>query len=223
MPAVPSWRVWVRRFLGLGWARIFLVLGVVFVLLALASPLWYYTLTLSGGDYVTSTYGWTTRTNMTYESGAWSETLIQSYNARGFFQHAIANSVGTSYLFLVALIIVLIAAIALFSMEWIQRLPGLGLLIIALAIVAFALLALFYPIVTVPPTAASDLGVPAITGYWGSGAAEGASASWGAALGWWFLLIGVVLGIVGGLWPYLQNLRAPMVREPPPREWQVER
>ena len=36
-------------------------------------------------------------------------------------------------------------------------------------------------------------------------------------------LIGVIFGIVGGVWPFLKSMRQPMVRAPPPREWQVER
>jgi hypothetical protein len=219
MSAAQSLRTYYHRFLGLGWARVFLVLGIIFVILALASPLWSTTETAGAGDYATQTFGWTSVTTNTYHGGVWESTEILSYNARGFDAHAVANSLGTSYILVIVLLIVFFAAVALFSLEWVHRFPSLGLLILGLIVAVFALVALLYPVLTVPAAAASDIGEPAITGYWGSSG----SLSWGAALGWWLLLIAAVLGIVGGLWPYLQSLRAPMVRPPPPREWQVER
>jgi hypothetical protein len=223
MSAVKSVRTYVNRFLGLGWARVFLVLGVAFVLLAMASPLWSMTADDGGGDYVTTTFGWTTRTAMSYHGGVWSETVIQSYTAPGFRLPALANAMGASYLVLLVFLIVLFVAIALYSLPWTNRLPGLGLLIIGLVVVVFAFVALLYPVFTAPPAAALDTGNSSISGYWGSVAAGGTALSWGAALGWWFLVIAVIFGIVGGVWPFLKSMRQPMVRAPPPREWQVER
>lgn len=219
MSAAKTVRTYVNRFLGLGWARVFLVVGILFVLLALASPLWSITDTGAPGDYTTTTYGWTSVTETTYHGGVWEATGILSYNARGFDAHATANALGTSYLVSIVLLIVLFVAVALFSLEFVHRLPSLGLLILALVVVVFAFVALLYPVLTVPSAAAADLGEPAITGYWGSSG----SLSWGAALGWWFLLIAVIFGILGGVWPFLKSMRQPMVRAPPPREWQVER
>ncbi len=210
-----------KRFMGLGWARILLVLGAVFVLVALANPMWAYSTPGPAGSTYTYTFGWTTLTRLRYEGGAWAETLIQSYNAQTFNYHAIANSVGGSYLVALVLLILFIIAIAIFSIEWVHRLPELGLLVIALIVAVFALVAAFFPVITVPSTAASDLGNAAITGYWGASGVD----SWGAGLGWWLLLVGVILGIVGALVPFLTALRRPMARmpPPPPREWQVER
>ncbi len=220
--ATQTVRKYYKRFLGLGWARVFLVLGVLFTLVAIANPLWY-TTEGAGGDYTTSTYGWTTVTRMDYANGVWTETTITSYAARGFSDVAIANSMGASYLAAVILLIVLIVAIALFSLDWVRSLPSLGLLIIGLVVVVIALVAVLYPVLTVPGAAAADLSQPAITGFWGSTSAP--AFSWGAAIGWWVLLIGVLLGIVGGALPFLQAMRTPVSRTPPPppREWQVER
>jgi len=223
MSAAKTVRTYVNRFLGLGWARVFLVVGVVFLLLAMASPLWYMTADDGGGDYTTTTFGWTTRTAVTYRGGVWSDTVIQSYTAPGFRLPALANAMGGSYLVLLVLLIVLIAATLLYSLKWIEQLPGLGLLIIGLVVVVFAFVALLYPVFTAPSAASLDTGNGAITGFWGSTAAGGATLSWGAALGWWLLVIGVVFGVVGGVWPFLKSMRQPMVRAPPPREWQVER
>jgi len=219
MSAVKSVRTYVNRFLGLGWARVFLVLGIIFVILTLVSPLWAITDSGGPGEYDTTTYGWTSVTVTTYHGGVWESTATLSYNARGFDAHAIANALGTSYVLSIVLLIVFFAAVALYSIESVHRLPGLGLLILGLIVVVFAFVALLYPVLTVPSAAAADVGNGAITGYWGSAG----SLSWGAALGWWFLLIGVILGIVGGVWPFLKSMRQPMVRAPPPREWQVER
>jgi hypothetical protein len=215
-----------KRFLGLGWARVFLVLGLLLTLIAVANPMWSTTSDHGGGDYSTSTYGWTTVTIVTYEGGVWSQTVIRSYTASNFNSNAIANSLGGSYLAAIAFLVVLGVVIALFSLPLIHRLPSLGLLVIGLVVVVFALVALFYPLLTVPSAAASNLPVGStITGFWGSTVTPGATFSWGAALGWWLLLIGVILGVVGGIWPFLKALRSPMARvpPPPPREWQVER
>lgn len=225
MSAAQTVQKYYKRFLGLGWARIFLVLAALFTLIAITQPIWSTTTDTGGGDYTTATYGWTTVTAVTYEGGVWARTVIQSYNARNFATNAIANAAGGTYLAEVILLIVLAVVIALFSLEFIHRLPSLGLLIIGLVVVVFALVALLYPIFTLPTAAASDLERTAITGYWGSIAVPGGTFGWGAALGWWLLLLGVILGSVGGFWPFLKALRTPMARvpPPPPREWQVER
>ncbi len=215
-----------KRFLGLGWARVLLVLSVVLTLVALANPLWSTTDDHGGGNYVTASYGWTTVTAITYEGGVWSQTVIRSYSASNFNSNAIAGAMSGSYLAVLAFLIILFVVIALFSLDAINRLPSIGLLIIGLVLVVFALVALLYPLLTVPSAAASNLApASAISGYWGSTAFGGGTYSWGAAAGWWVLLIGVILGCVGGVWPYLTALRRPMARmpPPPPREWQVER
>ena len=222
--AAQSVRKYTKRFLGLGWPRVFLILGVVFALLAIVDPVWYTTFDRGGGTYVTTSYSWGTLTEVSYESGAWSQTLIRSYTASNANSAALANALSGSYLAVVALLIVLIVVIALFSLEWTRRMPPLAFLIVGLVLVVFALVALLYPILTVPSAAASDLGQTAITSYWGSVSVAFGTRSWGGALGWWFLLVAVILGIVGGIWPFLQSMRAPASRvPPPPREWQVER
>ncbi len=218
-------RKYTKRFLGLGWARVLLVLGVVFALLSIASPLWSTTIDLGGGTSTTATYGWTTVTLVSYEGGTWSQTVIRSYTASNFRSNTLANSLSGAYWALAFFLIVLIVITALFSLVFIHRLPNLGLLTIGLVVVVFALVALLYPLLTVPGAAAADLGQSSITGFWGAVGAFGGTFTWGAAIGWWFLLIAVLLGTVGALWPFLQAVRNPVARvpPPPPREWQVER
>ncbi len=219
MSAAKTVRTYVTRFLGLGWARVFLVVGVVFVLLTLISPLWSITDTGGAGNYTTDDYGWTTVTSNEYRGGVWQSMVVRSYNSFAFGSHALAGAVGTSYILAIVLLIVFIVVAALYSLESVHRLPSLGLLIIGLVVVVVAFVSLLYPVFTVPAAAASDLGEPAITGYWGASG----PLSWGAGLGWWFLLVAVAFGILGGVWPFLKSMRQPMVRAPPPREWQVER
>lgn len=223
MSAAKSVRTYVNRFLGLGWARVFLAIGAIFTLLALASPLWSITADEGGGDYTVTTFGWTTLTSVAYQGGVWTDTVIQSYTRPNFSAPALASAMGASYLVMVVLLVVLVVAFALFSLSWFERLPGIGLLIVGLIVVVFAFVALLYPIFTAPSAAALTSRWSAITGFWGSVVVGGTTFSWGAALGWWFLLIGVIFGIVGGVWPFLKSMRQPMVRAPPPREWQVER
>src|SRR5574340_656748 len=146
--AAQTLQKYTKRFLGLGWARVLLVLGVLFTLIAIANPLWS-TTEGGGGDYTTSTYGWTTVTRVDYTNGMWMETTIQSYASRGFSAVAIASSLGGSYLAAVIFLIVLVVVIALFSLEFVHRLPSLGLLVIGLVVVVFAFVALLYPILTV--------------------------------------------------------------------------
>ena len=219
MHAVQAAKGYYKRFLGLGWARVFLVLGIVFLLLALASPIWSVTDGAVGGDYSTATFGWTSWTAMEYHSGVWSRTIVESYAAPGSSLPALASAAGAAYILIIVLLLVLIAAFALFSSWFSLHLQGLSLLILGLVVIIFAFAALLYPVFSMPPAAATDLREPAITGFWGSSG----PTSWGAALGWWFLLVGIVFGIVGGVWPFLKSMRQPMVRAPPPREWQVER
>ncbi len=223
MSAAKTVRTYVNRFVGLGWARVFLALGVLFTLLALASPLWSVTLDDGGGDYSVTTFGWTTLTSVAYQGGVWTDTVIQSYTRPNFSAPALANAMGASYLVAVVFLIVLLVVFALYSLSLFQSMPGLGLLITGLVVVVFAFVALLYPVFTAPGAAALTTRYSAITGYWGSVVVGGTTVSWGAALGWWFLLIAVIFGIVGGVWPFLKSMRQPMVRAPPPREWQVER
>ncbi len=219
MHAAQSARVYVKRFLGLGWARVFLVIAILFTLLALASPLWSMTDGVIGGDYTTTAFGWTSWTRMDYHSGVWTRTVIESYVAPGSPFTAFGSSAGAAYLLIVVFLVVLIAAIALISSWFSLHLHGFPLLILGLVVLFFALVALVFPVLTLPSAAATDLGEPAIVGYWGGSG----TTTWGAALGWWLLLIGVLSGILGGIWPFFRSWRQPMVRPPPPREWQVER
>ncbi|HYU05574.1 MAG TPA: hypothetical protein VEM77_00130, partial [Thermoplasmata archaeon] len=70
----------------------------------------------------------------------------------------------------------------------------------------------------IPGAATTDLVTFQVSGFWGSTNTGPTQVSWGAGLGWWLVLISVVLGIVGAALPYLKSIRA-MV-PPPPEDWQ---
>src|SRR5439155_343467 len=54
-----------------------------------------------------------------------------------------------------------------------------------------------------------DIGTLPVGGFWGSAEpSPGMTWSWGPGLGWWLLLVGVVLGVGGAVLPYLKSLRA---------------
>ena len=222
MSAAKTVRTYVGRFLELGWARVFMVLGVLFCLLALATPLWSVTFQEGPGHWDTSSYSWFGVNTDHFRQSVYDGSSYQPYSGPTFDQPALASAVGTSFALIAVLIIVLIFAIALYSTTFATRLPHLGLLVIALFVVIMALVALFAPLLIIPNAAAADFTATVFSsGFWGSSATP--SATWGAGLGWWLLLIGVILGAVGGALPFLQRMRQPTVRAPPPREWQVER
>src|SRR2546427_9889243 len=95
--------------------------------------------------------------------------------------------------------------------------PTLSLLILSLIVLGVALVALFFPIVAIPGAATTDVGTFTINGFWGSASTAGPPTgwSWGPGLGWWVLLVAVVLGTVGAVLPYVKSIRA-MIPSPAP-------
>ena len=220
--APPTLVKYARRFWSLGYSRVFLVLAILFCLLALATPIWSVTFQGPPGTWNTRNYSWLGVNTDHYLDGAYDGSSYQPYSAPSFDEAALASAVGTSFAIIVLYIIFLIAVTLLFSTSLMNRLPPMGLLVVAVFIAIVALAALLAPLAVIPNAAATALDFPSLSsGLWGSSAAP--SATWGAGLSWWFLLIAVILGVLGVLWPYLKSLRQPVVRPPPPREWQVER
>src|SRR6266571_5233493 len=104
-----------------------------------------------------------------------------------------------------------------FSLKIGRTMPTLGLLLTSLLVVGVGLLAIFYPIFAIPGAATTDLGTFTVSGFWGNTNTGPTQVSWGAGLGWWLVLISVVLGIVGASLPYLKSIR--MMTPPPPEDW----
>ncbi len=218
MAAQPTWRKYARRFWSLGYSRVFMILGVLFCLLALATPIWSYTHQEGGSTWHTSNYGWLGETTDQYTQSVYDGSTYRPYSGPTFNEAALASAVGTSFALVVVFIIVLIVVTALYSTAFATRLPHLGVLIIALVVVIMALVALLAPIIIVPNAAATDLGTTVFSsGFWGSAA----PFTWGAGLGWWLLLVGVILGALGGVMPFLHRMRQPLP-PPPPRQYQIE-
>lgn len=212
--------MWARRFWSLGYSRVFLVLAILFAVIALVTPVWSLTQgNPASGDWSTTNSGWTSRTTDEFDSGALSRTTTEYYNAPGFDDPVLASAVAASYALIAVYLVVLAVVAVLFSTAWAKTMAPLLLMIVSIVVVLAALLALFYPLAAVPPAAAADLNNPAITGFWGSSSAP--LRTWGAGLSWWLLLISVVLGCLGAGLPYLRSMRAaPM---PQPRSWQPGR
>ena len=220
---------WLHRIRGLGLGRVLLLVAILLVLIALATPVWYLTLVRTSAAYSTTDFTWTSTNTNAYDAGTLEHVLIQPYSAPGFNLHSLAAAISASYILFVILAIVLAVVFILYSLPVGRRLSNLGHLMISLVVVVFALLALLYPIVGVPPPAGADLGIPAISGFFGSGAVTGgvnppdgatggaATASWGAGLGWWLVLGAVILGLAGAMLPYLRSVSRPS--PPPPAEW----
>lgn len=220
MATQPNWKKWVRRVWSLGYSRLFMALGVLFCLIALALPVWSVTVHGDVGEWDTTSWGWVGVTTDSYLRGAYDGSVYQPYSAPSFQFPALASAIGTSYVMIVVLIIVLVFVAALYSTPMATRLPHLALLVVAIFVLAMAIAALLYPIATVPSAAAANLRTTAFSsGFWGSSAAP--PAAWGAGAGWWLLLIAAFLGGAGAAIPFLRYVRQPV--PPPPREWQVER
>ena len=117
----------------------------------------------------------------------------------------------------IVLLVVLAVVLALFSLEYGRTMPTLSLLVLSLIVLGVALVALFLPIVAIPGAATTDLGTFTINGFWGTASTAGPPTgwSWGPGLGWWILLLAVVLGTVGAVLPYVKSIRS-MIPSPPP-------
>lgn len=216
MRPATAWRTWARRVLGLGPSRLAVAVALLLVLASLALPFWSLGLAVGPGQVISS-YSWTTVTSDRYQGGVWDGTTILPYTSSLFASRAVASTLGTAYLLVVALFVVLAVVLALFSLDFFRAMPTLSLLIVSLVVLGVGLSALFYPVVTVPGAATTDLGMFTIGGFWGSFSTSSPAMdwSWGPGLGWWVLLVAVVLGNVGAVLPYLKSIRA-MV--PPTRQ-----
>src|SRR5213594_4263031 len=210
------WRTGINRVLALGPSRIALGLAIVLVLVSLALPFWSLSRAI-GTDQDISSFSWTTFTTDRYVDGAWDGTVILPYTSTLSPYRAVASVLGTAYLLDLVLLVVLAVVLALFSIEYGRSMPTLSLLIVSVIVLGVSLIALFYPIVAIPGAATTDVGTFTISGFWGAQGTSGPAAvwSWGPGLGWWFLLLGVVLGTVGAVLPYVKSIRA-MIPSPPP-------
>jgi len=228
MPPAGPWRAWAARVIALKPPRLALGLAIVLVLVSLALPLWSLG-RVAGSEQDIGSFSWTAITTTTYISGVWDRTTILPYtSSQSPFPspfpppstpafRAVGSALATAYLLNVVLLVVLAIVFGLFSIGYSRTMPTLSLLIVTMIVLGVALLALFYPIVAVPGAATTDVGTFTIDGFWGSDSAAGALWSWSPGLGWWVLLVAVILGTVGAVLPYVKSIRA-MV-PPAPEDW----
>lgn len=219
MAAVPTLKKYAGQFWSLGFARVFLILAIVLSLLALATPIWSTQRGTPGltSDWTSTSYSWTSRTIDAYESGSIRTTTIEYYSNPGFPSPGLASSVSASYLAILVFVILLFILVVIFSTKWGRSMPRMGLLVVAVLGVLLGLLALFYPLATVPSAAAAAApSLSSVSGFWGS-TGPAPPLAWGAGLAWYLLLVAVILGIVGAALPYLKHMRG--APETNPRAW----
>jgi hypothetical protein len=186
--------------------RLALGLGILFVLVSLVQPFW----SMSQGpvtDRETYSFAWTTFSTDRFMGGAWAETTILPYTFGSFPYPHVAGVAGNAYVLEGVFVLVLAAILGLFLLGFSHKLPTISLLIVNLIVLASALFALFYPIIAIPAAATTDFGIFTVSGFWGSASEGAVEWSWGPGLGWWLLLVGVVLGLVGTVQPYLRSIR----------------
>ena len=221
MRAADALKHWTRLILKQGPSRLAIAVGVLFLLLALASPLWSFTFNGGGGDWSTRTYGWTTFTQEEYENGIWDRTIVQSYASPNFDDLSIAATMGATYWLTLVFLIVLAGAAFVLALPRFRTMGPLAHLGLSLAVIILGVIALFYPVVVLPGGLATDLApLPVGGGYWGGPVATttpNGELTWGAGLGWWALLVGFFLGSVGVALPYTQSVRS--LNPPGPRTW----
>jgi hypothetical protein len=202
-----SWRGRLERFLAIGPSRLALLVGILFVLLSLFLPFW----TLSeraGTRQDIHSFSWSSSTTDRFDDGSWSITTAISYRLPGFAYPTVAMVAGNVYVLEVVYLLILLAILGLFQLGFSRSLPTLSLLFLSLIVLTGALFALFYPLIGIPTAATTDARFFAVSGFWGSVLEGGTLWSWGPGLGWWTLLAGVVLGILGAVLPYLKSVRA---------------
>jgi hypothetical protein len=202
-----AWRVRIRRVLALGPSRLGLGLGLLLVLLSLLLPFW----TLSeraGSTHEVHTFYWTTFETDSFDDDVWSGTTTLPYRSPLSSYPAIATLAGNAYLIEAVYALILVAILGLFQVGFSRTLPPLSLLVVSLLVLTGGLFALFYPLVAIP-AATTDVQTFAVGGFWGNVQVGSTVWSWGPGLGWWLLLVGVVLGILGAVLPYLKSLGIP--------------
>lgn len=206
MRPLSAWRARGRRLLALEPSRLGLGLGILFVLASLLLPFW----TLSERQDSTQeihAFHWTTVATDRYDNASWSGTLILPYGSSLVSYPTVAALAGVAYVIMAVYALILLAIFGLFQLGFSRTLPAVSLLIVSLLVLIGALFALFYPLVAIP-AATTDVQTFAIVGFWGSARDGGSLWTWGPGLGWWLLLVGVVLGTTGAVLPYLKSLGA---------------
>ena len=211
---LPPLRAWARRVWGLGPSRLALGLAILLALLSLALPVWSLG-AFTGNTQDISAFSWTKMATERFQSGLWTRTTIVPYSSGTF--PTVAGALALSYAVDVAFLLLAAVVFGMFSLNIGRTMPTLGLLVTSLLVVGVGLLAIFYPIVAIPGAATTDLGTFTVSGFWGGTNTGPTQVSWGAGLGWWLVLISVILGIVGASLPYLKSIR--MMTPPPPEDW----
>lgn len=211
-PSTP-WRSWAKSVVALGPSRISLALAILFVLTSLTLPYWSLGV-VDGSDRDVSAFSSSTASTDRYRNGVWDGTEVLPYSSSRFTFRNVANVLGAAYLLGVALFIVFAVVLALFSTDYGQLMPTLNLLIVSLIVLAIALSALFFPIAAIPSAATTDFGRFTIGGFWGATQVPPEDWSWGPGLGWWLLLVAVVLGSLGSVAPYLKSVRSMAPKAP---------
>ena len=180
---------------GIGAAALFLIGGILGLVSAF-SAWWAY----SGGGY---TISFLPGSN-THESGG-GMSATTSYSSLGLgtvgnlYEATLGLAIAGGVLLLIAGLIGFVAAVRSPSGRFRGALMGLGIVGILLLIVAVAMVPAAQPWAIKQGSNSACTGYNGTTpcsGFWGSASQAGTSYTFGAAVGWYLALVGLILGIV---------------------------
>lgn len=188
-----SLRAYVTRVRALGWPVLVTTLAFFLALVALTQPLWVLQRTTGPGDVDRTAYGWTAVVEEEFRDGAWAGTTVTPYSSPTFTEFRMRDAVTTTYLIGGIATGWLFLLVLVRQLPQTRRLPEVAVFAGNLIGFVLAVVALVYPVLTIPGAAAAEVN-NLVAGWSGSAQGTGNSMwSWGGGAAWWLWTASSVL------------------------------